>query len=606
MIAILTDPRENLRRLALLARSVRFVWDSARGLTVASCCLLAVQGLLPLASLYLMKKVVDAVTLGTAAADKEAAFKMALIYVTLLGAVTLLTALLNSIASLVSETQGQAVSDYMQSIIHRKSVLLDLAYYENADYYNTLHRAQQDALYRPASIVKGLGQIGQSSVAMLSLAALLASLHWAAAVVLVLASVPGALVRLKYSTELFRWQSRRTLTERMTWYLHSLITGQQTAKEIRQYRLGDLLIGRFKDTRRLLRRERFNLGRRRALIDLAAQTGTAMAALAVYAVIAWRTVQGALTMGDLVMYYQAFQRGQGHLREMLGALAGLYEDTLFLSNLYAFLDITAAVTTPPVPVHPPMPMRSGIVFDRVSFQYPGSSRTALHSMSLAISPGQQIALAGHNGSGKTTLVKLLNRFYDPTAGAITLDGTDFRDIDPAELQQRVSVIFQDYGRYHLSVRENIWFGNIDRPLTDGRVAAAARAAGADTFINGLPQQYDTLLGKQFGDGEELSAGEWQKIAIARAFMRDADIIILDEPTSSLDAQAEQDVFEQFRRLARGRTVVYISHRLANIRHVDCIYFFNNGRVIEQGPHDELMKRDGSYARLFRMQAKNYA
>jgi ATP-binding cassette subfamily B protein len=290
---------------------------------------------------------------------------------------------------------------------------------------------------------------------------------------------------------------------------------------------------------------------------------------------------------------------------MLSGLAGLYEDNLFLSNLYEFLDLKRKVIEPAHGSPIPQPMKTGVVFDHVGFRYPTGSRKVLEDISLVIRPGEVVALVGENGSGKTTLIKLLCRLYDPVDGNITLDGTDLRQFETTALRRNISVILQDYAKYHLSARENIWFGNTALAPDHERIVAAARQAGADDLIAALPHGYETILGKRFEDGEELSIGEWQKVALARAFLRDAQIIVLDEPTSSMDAKAEYAVFQNFRQLAAGRTAILISHRFSTVRMADRIYVLKDGSITEGGTHEELIHRGGTYARLFETQAQYY-
>ena len=485
------------RRRLLLRRAIAIVWQSAPGWTLASFVLLIVQGVLPLLLLYLMKLVVDAVTTGLAAPDKGVAFRQVALLIGLMGAVTLVGALCRSLAGLVSEAQSQVVTDHMSDILHAKSIEVDLEYYESAQYYDTLHRAQQEAPYRPTRIVNGLVQVGQNGISLLAMAGLLFSFHWGVAAVLFAAVVHGVLVRLRYAGKMYRWQRQRTPTELHAWYFHWLLTGDVHAKEIRLFDLGPLFIRRFRDLRQQLRRERLEIATKRSVAELVTQASATLAIFGSYAFIAYRTVQGTITLGDLVMYYQAFQRGQGFLQEMLGGLAGLYEDNLFLSNLYEFLDLKPKVVEPHHPRPVPQPLQTGIVFDRVSFQYPTGTRKVLEDITLTIRPGEHIALVGENGAGKTTLIKLLCRLYDPTEGIITFDGLDLRQFETAALRREISVIFQDYARYHLTARENIWFGDVDLPPDDERIIAAARDSGADGLITGLPQGYETTLGKWF-------------------------------------------------------------------------------------------------------------
>ena len=305
------------------------------------------------------------------------------------------------------------------------------------------------------------------------------------------------------------------------------------------------------------------------------------------------------------MCYHAFQRGQSQLRQVLARLADLYEDNLFLANFTDFVELRPRVVEPARPRPVPQPIRHGIVFENVSFQYPTGTAQVLRGVSLAIRPGEHVALVGENGAGKTTLVKLLCRLYDPSAGRITIDGIDLRHFSTCQLRRHIAAVFQDYTKYHLTARENIWLGDVDLPPRDERILAAARQAGADPAIARLPNGYETTLGKRFEDGEELSIGEWQKVALARAFVRDAQIIILDEPTSAMDAGAEHELFRRFRQLARGRSAVLISHRFSTVRMADRICVLHDGRIIEKGTHDELVARNGTYERLFETQAQFY-
>ena len=572
---------------------------------MASLALLVVQGTLPLLSLYLTKLVVDAVTTALEAPDKGAAFGQVTLLIGLTGGVVLLSALCRSIAGLVSEAQGQVITDHMSDLLHAKSIEVDLEYYESAQYYDKLHRAQREAPYRPVRIVNGLVQVAQSGISLLAMAGLLFSFHWGIAAILFAAAVPGLFVRLRYAGQTYRWQRRSTPAERQAWYFHWLLTGDAHAKEIRQFDLGSLFRRRFRDLRQQLRREKIEIATRRSMAELVSQASATVAVFGSYAFIAYRTVQGAITLGDLVMYYQAFQRGQNFLREMLGGLAGLYEDNLFLSNLYEFLELKPKVVEPLHPRSIPQPMQTGLAFDHVSFRYPTGTREVLEDVSLTIRPGEVVALVGENGSGKTTLIKLLCRLYDPTNGTITLDGVDLRQLETSALRREISVVFQDYAQYHLTARENVWFGNVALPPDEERIAEAARRSGADEVINELPQGYETILGKWFEDGEELSVGEWQKVALARAFLRDAQIIVLDEPTSALDARAEYEVFRKFHQLAAGRTAILISHRFSTVRMADRIFVLEGGKIVESGSHDELVRLGGTYARLFETQAQYY-
>ncbi len=586
-------------------RAVIFVWQADRKWAVISLLLLFLLGALPLATLYLMKLIVDGVAQSVTAADKAQAFWHVFLLIGLAAAAAVFTFACQLAENLVKEAQSLSVSDYMYRIIHEKSVAVDLAFYEDPKYFDTLHRAQQEGPYRPLAIVNSIMRLGQNSISLVVVVGLLVSFHWSVAAILFLASIPGILVKVRYSGKLFYWKKERTQTERRAGYFNFLLTGYGPAKEIRLFRLGNFFIERFNALRRLLRREKIDITKERSFADFYAQAFATLSVFGSLGFIAYRTIHGTITIGDMVMYFQAFQRGLGFLQNTLGGLADLYENNLFLSNLYEFLDLKPKVKNPERPALFPSPIKQGIAFEHVQFTYPSTDRAVVKDVSLMVHPGEVAAFVGDNGSGKTTLVKLLCRLYDPVHGHISIDGIDIRNFEVTALRRRISVIFQDYVKYHLTARENIWFGNIDLSRKGRRVQEAARAAGAKDLMESLPKGYDTILGKWFDEGEELSIGEWQKIALARAFMGDSQIIVLDEPTSNLDVKTEHAVFERFRKLLDGRTAILISHRFSTVRMADRIYLLQDGRIIESGSHDQLMHLGGKYAEMFEKQARYY-
>ena len=563
------------------------------------------RGILPLASLYLIKLFVDSVTEGLAAPNQADALGEAAWFVVLLGVVAVISSACSTLATLVKRAQGHAVTDHMTSILHTKSIEVDLEYYENPEYYNTLHRAQREAASRPTQILSNFLQLAQNGISLVAVVGLLVWFNWWIAIVLVAASVPAILVQLRYGKKLYFWQREKTPAERESSYLNLMLTHDYYAKDIRLLNLGAYFIRRFRALRDKIRKERLNLDVKRSLYELGATALATIAAVGLNLYFAYQTFQGALTIGGLVMYFQAVQRGSGFLQNFINNLTSLYTSNLFLSNLYEFLDIEPKAVQATQPRAIRKPLKKGIVFERVKFQYPGGARKVLEDINLTIEPGEHVAFVGENGAGKTTLVKLLCRFYDPTDGRITLDGIDLRDLKLSDLQKETSVVFQDFAKYHLTARENIRLGNITLPSDSPRVIAAAQQAGIHSTLSMLPRGYDTTLGRWFDDGEELSMGEWQKIALARAFIRDAQIIILDEPTSAMDPRAEYELFERFHELTKERTAILISHRLSSVRMVDRVFVLKEGEIIESGPHDELLERNGEYAKLFNLQAQYY-
>jgi len=509
-------------------------------------------------------------------------------------------------AELAGQAQSLVLTDKVTDVLHRQSVAVDLEYYEDSRYHDTLHRAQGNAISRPVSIVSRLVQIGQSGVSLAGVAGLLFAFNPLVASVLLLVALPGAWVRLMYSRRVYNFELEQTQKERRAWYYHWMLTNSFFAREVRLFDLGSLFRSRFRALRQQLRKGRLALTRRRTLFGVLAQSVASLAIFGTLAYIAYQTYRGTITIGSLVMYYSGFQLAVSSVAAVLNGFAGLYEDNLFLSNLYKFLDLKPKVTAPPKPIPGPARVARSIAFRDVSFAYPGDSQSrVLEGIDLTIAPGQVIALVGENGSGKTTLVKLLCRLYDPDIGSVTVDGIDIRQLDPVKWRQGISVVLQDYAQYYLPAWENIWLGDAQSEPDRSKIVEAAQRSGVDPAIRRLPQGYDTQLGRWFEKGHELSIGEWQKVALARAFLRNSELVVLDEPTSSLDPLAEAELFKRFRRAIQGHSALIISHRFSTVRIADYIYVLDQGRVREKGTHRELLELDGLYARLYLAQAAPY-
>ena len=601
----LPTSRQRIQAAFHIGRALRLVWQTAPRWTLANVALVVVQGGLPLASLYVLKRILDAVAASVVGPGRPELVQHVWLWILVAGGLALLTAFTRLLGEYATEAQSLQVTDAVAEILHAQSIAVDLAYYEDPAYYDTLHRAQGEAPYRPARIVNGLIQMTQNGLALVGIAAWLVSLNWLLAAVLFLAVLPGAFARLVYSRRLYGLQREQTEQDRRAWYYHTVLTEVLHAKELRIFNLGALFQARYREVRKALRSGTLALARHRVVTELLAQVVAIAALFGSLAWLALQTLRGAVTLGDLAVYYLGFQTGLNLLQTVLRSLAGLYEDNLFLTNLYQFLDLVPIVSAPRQPMAVPQPMTSGIAFHDVAFRYPSHASDTLEGIDVTLAPGEVIALVGENGSGKTTLIKLLCRLYDPTRGEITIDGISLRDLDPVKWRREISVAFQDYAHYALTAGENIWLGDVDRPPDPEGIARAGGRSGADAVVSRLPDGYDTLLGRWFQQGQELSEGEWQRIAMARAFWRDARILILDEPSSSLDPIAEAELIRQFRALLGGRSAIIISHRLSTVQMADRIYVVDRGRVVERGTHAALVARNGHYARLYRAQAKHY-
>ena len=552
-----------------------------------------------------MKIIVDVVTAGIAGGDLPQLTRRLLFWVALAAGVALLLVCCRSLALLANEAQSQLVLEKFSSLIHAQSMAVDLEFYENAHAQNLMSRAQQDVTFRPQEIFATIVQLIQNALAVLGILGLLLVYNWALTLIIILIAIPGAVLGLASARTMHALLKHQVEDERRCLYYNLVLTDPYPAREVRLFQLGGFFADLYLRLREKLRIARLHIMRRRAVYDLLTQGLATVSIFAALGYIGLSALQKVITVGAMVMYYQAFQTGFANLQTFLRNLTNLYEHSLFAEQIYQFLQVKPAiVVTPPVQAVPDV-TRHGVRFQQVSFTYPGCAQPTLSNIDFELAPGQVIALVGENGSGKSTLIKLLCRLYDPTAGQIMLEDVDIRHFEPAGWRQQISVVFQEYMRYCLSVYDNIRLGDINDLHGMDSVRAAACAAGIEEKIHALPDGYQTMLGKQFTGGEELSGGEWQKIAIARAFMRKAGIIVLDEPSSALDPLAEVELFTHFRTLIKGKSAILISHRFSTVQMADYIYVMAQGRIIERGSHQDLLRLDGMYAHLYRSQAEAY-
>jgi ATP-binding cassette subfamily B protein len=582
-------------------RALELVWTTNRNLTLALAALTLIAGVLPAGVAYIGALIVDAVVTAIRTASLAGrVVDLVVIEGVLVALIAAAQRGLSVCQSLLRAQLGQRVN----VMILEKALTLELQHFEDSEFYDKLTRARREASTRPLSLVTRTFGLVQNGISLVSYGALLAHFSPWAVMVLLLAGVPAFIAEAKFSGDafrLFRWRSPET---RMQLYLETVLGREDHAKEVKLYGLGPRLLERYRDIfRRIYREDRALTLRRDAWGFCLGLIGTA-ALYGAYAWIAVSTVARVITLGQMTMYVALFRQGQSAVSAILAAVGGMYEDNLYLSTLYEYLE-TPVPKSAGAHRRGPHP-EDGIRFEDVSFTYPDAEEPALEHITLQLRPGESLALVGENGSGKTTLIKLLTRLYAPTSGRILLDGQDLASWDETALRERIGVIFQDFARYQMLVGENVGAGDERFFEDEARWRTAAAKGRASEFIETLPQGYNTQLGKWFRDGRELSGGQWQKIALSRAFMRTrADILVLDEPTAAMDAQAEAEVFEHFRQLSRERITILISHRFSTVRMADQIAVLNRGSIVERGSHEELMRLNGNYARLFSLQARGY-
>jgi ATP-binding cassette subfamily B protein len=588
--------------LSRLPRALKLAWAAARGWTALWAVLLVLQGVLPVSSVYLTRPLVNRILTAIKTGGTWESIRPAVWIGVLIAAIALLSELLRSATVWVRTHQSELVQDYITALIQRKSAEIDMAFYDSAEFYDRLHRARSEAAYRPVLLLESLSGILQNGITLAAMLAVLAPFGVWLPVALLVSTLPALYVVLRNTLRQHEWRLRTTADERRTWYYDWLLTSYEAASELRLFALGERFQSAYDALRKRLRGEKFQLAQSQAIGEFAAGALALLAAGASLLWMAWRAVRGWITPGDLALFYQAFQQGLGLMRSLLQNLGQLYYSSLFLGNLFEFLALEPTVLGPSSPSPMPPTLKSGIHFERVTFQYPGAREPTLSDFSLTIPAGRIVSLVGPNGAGKSTFVKLLCRFYDPAGGSIELDGRDLRSFRIDELRRHITVLFQEPVRYNDTAAENIRLG--DQRASETEIEAAAAAAGADEIVQRLPAKYGNLLGKLFIEGAELSTGEWQRIALARAFLRQAPILILDEPTSAMDPWAEADWIDRFRSLARGRTAILITHRLTTAMRADEIHVLSEGRVVESGSHEELLRLGGLYAQSWARQERS--
>jgi ATP-binding cassette subfamily B protein len=587
-------------------RAFGLVWQAhpPSAMAMAGCTL--VGALLPASQAWIGKLIVDAVVNAiNTRADAETGLRVIIPLLVVEFVLVVLHTLNGQVRTLAEHILHARMNLTINTRIIRKALELDLAHFENAEYYDKLQNARREADWRGLQIANGSFFLAQNVLTLVSFGALLLRFSPWLALIVFIATIPAFIAQSQYAELHFRVLSWRAPESRQLTYLEHLLTDYDAVKEIKLFRLGEPLLGRYADLFWKFLKQDQQIAQGRSFASVGWGLLATLSYYGAYAWIVWRAVGGEITLGDMTLYLGIFRSSQNTFEAIFYGLSELYENGLFMSNLFTFLELKPQMLIVTKPIAVPQKISYGIEFQNVSFRYVGQDGWAIKNLNLKIQPGEKIALVGPNGAGKTTLIKLLTRLYDPTEGKILLDGTDLREYDLGELRQRIGVIFQDFVRYHVSAAENIGFGQIEMLADRPRIETAATKSGAHALIASLPEKYETMLGRWFSKGRDLSGGEWQKIALARAFMRDCEILVLDEPTAALDAENEMKVFQQFRELTTDKTAVLISHRFSTVRMADRIFVIDHGGITEQGTHAELLAQSGTYARLFNLQAESY-
>ena len=575
-------------------RLFALIWEASGSRLIAWAVLLLVQGVIPVAVVWLTKPLVNSLQVAVGGGLSRTTIEPLLTTAAALGVLMMVGELLRTAQQWIGMAQSELVQDHVSDLLHAKASELDLSFFETPEFYDRLYRVRFDAASRPLALLESVGGLAQNVITVVGIGALLLGYGVWVSVVLVVGTIPALFVVVRSGKRQHDWWLQTTTDRRRAHYFGDLLTMGQYASEMRLFGVAPHFRERFRELRRRLRTERFRLFRQASVSRLGAEAIALLSAAGAIGWMVWRAIQGAASLGDVALFGQAFQRGQGLVRSLLTNIGQVHNNQLFLENLFEYLDLAPVVVTPPDPVAI-SPRSPSLRFHDVSFRYPGTDRLALSGFNLTVPAGRIVAIVGSNGAGKSTLVKLLCRFYDPETGRVEMDGIDLRRYDPVALRRSITVMFQAPVAYQGSVRENITLGSLDRIGANEDVERAARESGLTDLVDRLPSKYDTILGKAFDGGTELSAGEWQRVAMARSYFKRSGLIILDEPTSAMDSWAEEQWFERFRRLAADATAIIITHRLTIARRADEIHVVESGKVVESGSHDALLGRGGRYA-----------
>ncbi|MDR6782471.1 ATP-binding cassette subfamily B protein [Pedobacter africanus] len=578
-----------------IKRTLGLVWLAAKGWMILSIIMILAETLLFLGSIYALKVLIDKVArINTLPNSEELIIK----HVLIAGVLSVLYAIARAVSAYVTEVQATKVSNYIDEKIHHTAIQMDLYHYESPDYYDILKRAKDAGSERPNIVITTIMEIAKNTLNLFAVGSLFITINWFLLPLLVAFVLPTLFVRIYFSNKQNTWRIKHTPLERKSAYLSNLITSDTSAKEIRSFNLGTY----FKDLYQVIRieviQQKLNLSYKRTLNETITGSIATMGFFTCIGYIAVGTVRGTTSVGDIALFLIIFPQSFTLIQNVSSGISQLYQNNIFIHSIFELFDLRPQPVLQKNTVPVPEDQDLDLELKEVSFTYPHSSKPALSNINLKIPSGKIIAIVGLNGAGKSTLIKLLSRLYEPNEGEMTLGKTNIREFDLADYRRQISTVFQDFSKYNVSAADNIRFGNIDGEYNEEKMVEASKNAGSHSFISKFSKGYDTMMGRLFEDGHEVSIGQWQKLAIARALYSESRFIILDEATSALDAIAEKELFDSFRKHIGNRAGIIVSHRHSAIKHADYIYVISGGKILQEGTDKQLLEMEGDYANLF--------
>lgn len=594
MIKSFTNKVQKFRTNLNILRILKLIWTSSKKWTSISIGFIILESILFYTSLYLVKVLIDMLSKHGTLKDEDLIIK----YIIFAAVSAILYGSVKTISTYITEKQSTKVAEYVNNKIHKSAVALDLSFYESPAYFDVLKRAMDMGTERPNLIVATLVEIAKSTITLTLIGTMLVSIDWKLFPILALFVIPTLWVKINFADLQNILRLSQTELERKSNYLSTVLTSDIHAKEIRSFGLGDYIRKMYTKLRENLLVGRLKISKRRTYNELVSTLITTLGFFSCIAYIAIGSLHGVTSVGDITVFVVALPQSFSVMQSLSTNIGALYHNNIFVKSIFELFDLKSSLQEPPNPSPIPKDAQIDLELKNVSFTYPHADKPTLKNINLKMPAGKIVAIVGSNGAGKSTLIKLLCRLYDPTVGEITLNKQNIKSFDSADYQKQICAVFQDFGKYNVSVADNIRFGDIYNERNHSEIVEAAKNSGASAFIDNFPSGYETIMGRIFEEGYEVSIGQWQKLAIARAFYSNSRFIVLDEATSALDAMSEKDLFDSLRERIGNRAALIISHRQSAVKHADYIYMLTDGTISESGTHDKLTQLRGAYYHLF--------